>query len=237
MKKLNIIYILMISVGFACGSGSEKDWGSMMTDTRDISGINQIKLEGAINLYLSQGDLESMEIKGFEKAMEYLKISENGSELIIDFDPDGSEFFKNKTPEIHLTIADLQRLVFDGVGNIETKNTFEVGQLMIRGDGVGNVEMEIQAESLDAQFNMMGNVDLSGSATYAKISFEGMGNLEASDLITQTMDLQSRGMGNVEVHCEGELSIYAQGMGSVTYTGNPTVIKEEIKGLGNVSRN
>jgi hypothetical protein len=39
------------------------------------------------------------------------------------------------------------------------------------------------------------------------------------------------------VFCEDELSITVNGIGSVNYSGNPKVIKEDVNGIGKVSRN
>ncbi|NVJ85628.1 MAG: DUF2807 domain-containing protein [Algoriphagus sp.] len=237
MKTKTTLIFLVALLALACNPRSEKNLGELITETRAISGINELKLDGVFNIYLRQGDDESLEINAYEEVMDYLIISENGSELLIDFDPEQADFLDDKTPEIHLTLSDLNKLTFDGVGNIRTKNQLQLGELTLKGKGVVNLELDFEADRLDADFDMMGNTKLSGKAEVANIQFEGMGNLEASKLITQKMDINSKGMGRVAVHCEGELSITAEGMGMVSYTGNPTILKEEIKGLGGVDRN
>ncbi|WP_161971759.1 GIN domain-containing protein [Algoriphagus kandeliae] len=237
MKTKHTLPILVALLAFSCNPRADKNLGELITETRPISGISELKIDGVFNIYLEQGDGETLEINAYEEVLDYLVISENGSELLIDFDPEQADFLDDKTPEIHLTLSELNKLEFDGVGNIQTKKRFLLNDLQLKGKGVVNLELQIEADRLDAEFDMMGNTHLSGKAEVAKINFRGMGNLEASELVTQKMEINSNGMGHVAVHCEGELSITAEGMGIVSYTGNPTILKEEIKGLGVVDRN
>jgi hypothetical protein len=136
-----------------------------------------------------------------------------------------------------LTISDLRKLSFDGVVNIESVNTFQVEELIITGDGIGKIDLEIEAKMIDATFNMMGNIVLRGNVETIKLSNEGMGKIDASKLISQNMTLSSSGIGKVEVYCEDELSITVNGIGSVNYSGNPKVIKKDVNGIGKVSEN
>jgi hypothetical protein len=48
------------------------------------------------------------------------------------------------------------------------------------------------------------------------------------------MELISSGIGKVDIHCEGNLSMTVDGIGKVTYSGNPNVIKKEVSGIGKV---
>jgi hypothetical protein len=51
------------------------------------------------------------------------------------------------------------------------------------------------------------------------------------------MEINSSGIGNVEVHCTGDLSLVVDGIGKVSYSGNPTLIKKEVSGIGKVEEN
>ncbi len=136
-----------------------------------------------------------------------------------------------------MTVSELEEFVFDGVGNIKTESPIELDEVNIKGDGVGNLNLELQANTINAVFSMLGNIHLKGSVDAIRLTNDGMGNVDASDLIAQNMTLKTSGIGRVAVHCEGDLSITVDGIGAVSYTGNPNVIKEEINGIGKVTRN
>ncbi len=83
-------YLLAISflAMLSCTSRSSRDRiasGESVTDERNLSSISQVKISGIMNLYLSQGDNESLRIEGDEKAISLLEINENGDLLEIGY--------------------------------------------------------------------------------------------------------------------------------------------------------
>ena len=216
---------------------SSKDSDNRVTEERDLGKVNQLKISGIFNLYLSQGDKPSIRMEGGEEYIKKLKVIQEGETLELKFDEINTTFFGDSRPDVYLTLGDLKSIEFDGVGNIKSEGTFKVDELMLRGNGVGNISLQFEAKEIDADFNMMGNMTLEGSAEGINLLNEGIGNIEASGLRAQNMTLTSSGIGRVSVHCTGDLTITVNGIGAVSYTGNPNVLKEEINGIGKVSRN
>lgn len=204
----------------------------------DIEGVKKLKLRGMFNVNISQYDQESLEVFGSEDLVKKLRIKQSGDLLELTLDENtGGGFFSKKGIRIDLTVADLNELSFDGAGNIKTQHTLSLDDLRIIGNGVGNIQLEVDAKSVDSKLNFVGNMELSGETNTFKLVNEGVGNIDASKFTAQKVDLVSSGIGSVSVHCEDELSIRVDGIGSVSYTGNPTVISEKISGLGKVNRN
>ena len=216
---------------------SSKESGNQVTDERNLDNVSQLYVHGIFNLYLSQGDKPSLRIEGDEELIKKLKVSQDGEKLELKFEELKNNWFSDSRLDVYLTLGDLDVLEFDGVGNIRTEGQFKTEDIRLAGNGVGNISLDFDAEKIDADFNLMGNMTLKGSATVINLSNEGIGNIEASQLIAQEMTLTSNGIGKVSVHCTGDLSITVNGIGAVSYVGNPNVIKEEINGIGKVSRN
>ncbi len=236
--NLLIPILLLAAILQSCTLNFNRKSENSVSDNREIEGTRKLKVSGIFNLYLSQGDKPMLRIEGDEELTKKLKVTQNGDWLELDFDKVNESFFKNNSKvDVYLTLSQLEEFVFDGVGNIKTEEPLEVGDISIRGDGVGNLNLELQANTIKAVFSMLGNINLSGKVNSIGLSNDGLGNVDASDLIAQTMNLKSSGIGRVAVHCEGDLSIIVDGIGTVSYTGNPNVIKEEINGIGKVTRN
>lgn len=239
MKTNPLILVLFLALIFqSCTLNFSRKSEESISDSRDIEGTRKLKVNGIFNLYLSQGDAPMLRIEGDEEVTKKLKVTQNGEWLELDFEEVNENFFKrNSKVDVYLTLSELEEFVFDGVGNIKTEGPIEVEDISIRGDGVGNLNLELQANTIKAVFSMLGNINLSGSVNSIGLSNDGLGNVDASGLIAQNMNLKSSGIGRVAVHCEGDLSIIVDGIGTVSYEGNPNVIKEEINGIGKVMRN
>ncbi len=239
MKTNLLLPVLLLTVILqSCTLNFNRKSENSVSDNREIEGTKKLKVSGIFNLYLSQGDKPMLRIEGDEELTQKLKVTQNGEWLELDFEKVNENFFKrNSKVDVYLTLSELEEFVFDGVGNIKTEGTLEVKDISIRGDGVGNLNLELQANTIKAVFSMLGNINLSGSVNSIGLSNDGLGNVDASGLIAQNMNLKSSGIGRVAVHCEGDLSIIVDGIGTVSYEGNPNVIKEEINGIGKVMRN
>jgi len=239
MKANLLVPILLLSIILeSCTLNFSKKYEESISDNRDIEGTSKLKVSGIFNLYLSQGDKPTLRIEGDEKLVKKLNVTQNGDWLELDFEKVNENFFKkNSKLDIYLTLSKLEDFVFEGVGNIKTEGSFDVQDISIKGDGVGNLNLELQANTIKAVFSMLGNINLRGTVNDISLSNDGLGNVDAGDLIAQNMTLTSSGIGRVAVHCEGNLSITVDGIGAVSYKGNPNVIKEEINGIGKVTRN
>lgn len=239
MKTNLLIPVLLLTVILqSCTLNFNRKSENSVSDNREIDGTRKLKVSGIFNLYLSQGDRPLLRIEGDEELTKKLKVTQNGEWLELDFEKVNENFFKrNSKVDVYLTLSELEEFIFEGVGNIKTEGILEVEDISIKGDGVGNLNLELQANTIKAVFSMLGNINLSGSVNAIGLSNDGLGNVDASELVAQNMNLKSSGIGRVAVHCLGDLSITVDGIGTVSYTGNPNIIKEEINGIGKVMRN
>jgi hypothetical protein len=232
-----LLSALSFSILISCSSRQDNSSDNRFSEDRALDGISRLKISGVFNLNLTQSDQESLSIEGNPEIAEKLKVTEEGDLLILELEEFNTGFFESKELKVNLSISDLKELDFEGVGNIKTTGNFQTETIRIKGEGIGNLALDLEAKEIDADLNMMGNLSLRGKADHMQLKNEGIGNIDASDLVTQKLDLFSSGIGKVDVHCVGELSLEVSGIGAVSYTGNPTVIKDEVSGIGRVNRN
>ena len=236
-----IFYFLAIPLFLLSISCAERNFSSSGNDVKEkkaLSGVTRLKIDGVFNLTISQSDDESIEVEGDEAMIKKLLIDQDGELLSLKMEEDVADgFFDDKNLRITISIKDLKELNYEGVGNVKTNALFKVDDLKLLGNGVGNLELELDAQEIDADFDMVGNIKLQGKANRAIFINNGIGNLDASQLIVQDMDVNSSGIGKVEVNCVGDLSLVVDGIGKVSYTGNPRIIKKEVSGIGKVEEN
>jgi hypothetical protein len=238
MKKTSLFLLALFGVMmFSCQPNNSRSSGETITETRSLDPFNKVKVSGIVNLYLSQGDTESLRIEGDEKWVEKLKVQQRGDRLTISLKEGNKSFSKNEKVEVHLQLKDLRELEFEGAGQIKSSSILELDELRIIGSGVGNIILELEADRVEADLNFVGNMELKGAAKELQIDNEGIGNIDASKLISQWVELNSSGIGKISVHAEEELTMNVSGIGAVSYTGNPNKVNENISGLGKVNRN
>jgi hypothetical protein len=230
--------IPLLFLSFSCSERTTFSSGEEIKEKKALTGVTRLQVDGVFNLTISQSNEESIEVEGDEAMVNKLLIDQEGELLSLKMEENIEDgFFDDKNLKIHISIKDLKEFNYEGVGNVKTMGLFKVADLKLVGNGVGNLELELDAQEIDADFDMVGNIKLRGKANHAIFLNNGIGNLDASELIVQNMDVNSSGIGKVEVNCVGDLSLVVDGIGKVSYTGNPRVIKKEVTGIGKVEEN
>jgi hypothetical protein len=234
--KFNLILSSVLALS-ACQVSINGSSTNSNSEEKELDGVSRLQINGVFNLYLTQSDDESLTLDGSSELLEKLKVTQEGDLLILEMEEFNTGFFDSKDLRVNLSLSDLKELDFEGVGNVQTTKAFIIEEATIRGAGVGNLDLEFEAKELTVDLNMVGTMTLKGQADRVFLKNEGIGNLDAEKLIAGKMDLISSGIGKVEVHCVGDLSVQVDGIGKVSYSGNPNVIKKEISGIGKVEAN
>ena len=239
MKKYNFLLALAFLGGlfFSCAVKDSHSSGEQVEEERNLEPFSRVKVSGIFNLNLSQGETEFIRVKGDSKWVEDLKVEQRRDLLSISLKEGQRSWGKNEKIEVFLQLKELKELIFEGAGQIKSSGMLDLEELLIVGKGVGNIVLELEAELLEAELNFVGNMELKGFAREFRLENEGLGNIDASQLISQKVELSSSGIGKIAVHAEEELSLSVSGIGSVSYTGNPQQVTENVSGLGKVNRN
>jgi len=80
----------------------------------------------------------------------------------------------------------------------------------------------------------VGTITLRGEGPSALFSTNGVGNIRAFDFIAETVDVTTNGVGNAEVHATVRLDAHSNGVGNITYDGNPTEGRQTAAGIGRI---
>jgi hypothetical protein len=236
----NVFYLLALPLLLllaSCSNSVSYNREEDISEKKPLNGVTRLQLDGVFTLILKQSDEEFIQVEGPSELIDKLFIDQQGDLLVLEMEKIEGFNFNKGDFKITLSLKDLKELQYDGVGNVKTNGTFTVDTLYIKGNGVGNLKLDLIANLLNADFDMVGNIDLSGKADRAIFTNNGVGNLDASQLRVQDLDLNSSGIGKAEVFCVGNLSLIVDGIGKVSYTGNPTIIKKEVSGIGKVEAN
>ena len=238
MKKARIIACLLFVMLFSsCGlpvrmievHGS----GQAKMESRYITGIQSVDLNGIGKLVITQGAKESLEITAEENLLEYIQSDVSGKSLRL-----GVREFVNLQPTrdiiYHLTVKQLNMVGTSGLGNIEIQS-LETDNLQIDISGTGNINIaDLTAEKLDMDISGLGNVTITGSVTEQNISISGAGNYQANDLYSSVANVKISGTGSAKIWTADKLILELSGMGNVDYYGDPT-LNVDISGMGKVN--
>ncbi len=207
------------------------------TDQFDVTPFTAIESSVVANIEIRQSSNTSVTAEGSERLLDILEVRMDNGKLVLDMEDRHLKKLKGNADKliISITTPTLSEIDFEGVGNIEIHGTFSMPELIIDSEGVGN----FKANNLDVEFirissEGVGNTTLGGKADRVEISSEGVGNVNASKLVSRSTTVSSEGVGNVSCHASEYLKIRSDGIGGVTYYGNPAETDFFKNGIGKI---
>jgi len=209
--------------------------GHVVTEEHKVGSFSELFLDGVCNIYIDQGSEEKVVVEADENLHEYIYVDHSGDRLEIDM-KSRINIRTRKKLNIYVTVKDINRLRIMGVGNVRTEGTLKLDDLKMKVTGVGNVKLDIEANSLDAEINSVGNITLAGEIDEAEISNRGVGKLDAYDMRLNKLDLNVSGVGKTEVYVEKEIAVRSTGVGNVHVRGDAVITELHSSGVGKVKK-
>jgi putative autotransporter adhesin-like protein len=182
--------------------------------SRNVSGFEEVELRGIGNLYIEQTGSESLTVAAQEDVLPKLGTEVVNNRLIIGPKPDAT-IHTTEPINYKLTVKDLNALEVSGSANVEA-------------NGISN-------DRLAVTISGAGNVKTGGEAGKQEINVSGSGHYGAEDLESKEVKIAVLGAGSAIVNVSEKLDAQISGIGSVEYTGDPTV-KQDVSGVGRVSK-
>jgi hypothetical protein len=214
----------------------------VITKTVDVANIDSVSLEGIGNVYIEQGDTESLSIEAEDNIMPLLVTRVNGNELVLTTQPN-QNINPTKPVVYNLTVKDLNALSLKGSGNITAEpiqsdkmdlslqgsgniklKELNAGDLSMELDGSGNIDIDqLTTGTIRSSVNGSGDIQLAGTADSQDISFSGSGNYRAGDLESDSVQVDIPGSSDITVWVNKDLKANIDGSGTIRYYGKPTV--------------
>lgn len=229
--KLSIIALTLTISSIAC---SQQRYAA---DQYDITEFSSIKSSVVGNISIRQTQNTSVSAEGNEEMLDLLEVKVDNGTLVLDMVEQGLKKLKRGNGKLNILITTPNLTYIDnkGVGNLVIEGIFNSPELTINSSGVGNTSIEnIKAGSINVDSEGVGNITLIGTADNLDIESEGVGNIYAERLKTKSAFISSEGIGNVKCYASEYLKASAEGIGRITYFGNPKKTNLSKEGIGKI---
>ncbi|MEO8589074.1 MAG: DUF2807 domain-containing protein [Flavobacteriales bacterium] len=223
-------------------SGDEGIAANGSTKEFDLTGFTSVKVLGAMDVILEQGDFAVM---GEGPSVDRLEITVKDKTLVITTkNKDGQQgCISGESVTVRVKLPTLEGIELTGSGDVVIGEFTHTGDmdLGLRGsgdihfaafrglanlsialDGSGDIVGERLEVSGKTKINVAGSGDMriAGRTDQIDVKVVGSGDVDASELEARACDAQVVGSGSVNVNCNGSFSGHATGSGAVNNTGN-----------------
>ena len=204
--------------------------GDIVVEERILSDFDRVVAEGSLEVIISQGNEQYVEVEADDNLLPYIRTSVRGGELRIS---NTRSFRTRHDVKVFITITALEALEIRGSGNVFGNTAISSVDLDLEINGSGDVDLELYYDEIDSEINGSGNFRLSGEALEQDIRINGSGDYRAANLLSVETDVHIRGSGNSIVSVSDYLRAEIEGSGDIIYYGNPSV-ESRINGSGDL---
>lgn len=213
-----------------------KKWGKVITKTFDLSTFTHIHLTGNVDVKFVQGDVQSVEAYGNEKAIESNDIRVEGNVLTVSKKANAS----GNVPSIKLVVTapDIESVQAAGAGDIDIKGDIVLsGNLDIELSGAGDVEIgKLKCSALNVVISGAGDVTAKKIACeQIDLQMSGTGDIDADIKATNiTLTTSGAGDADLDVKCDN-LTVTAKGTGDIELEGECTNLTKSTSGMASIN--
>ncbi|MET0945237.1 MAG: head GIN domain-containing protein [Flavobacterium sp.] len=211
--------------------------GKVVTQTRNTSDYDAIKVSGSFDVDLVAGKEGKITIKGEENILNLIVVEVEDNTLKIQVKKNTNiRSSMGKKVQVTVPFEKISELSLSGSGDIQSKDAIKNDKFLARLSGSGNFNLAVDSNNLELNLSGSGNVHLKGSADSFTTKLSGSGDIDASELKSKRVDVNVSGSGDSKVNCSESLTARVSGSGDIKYTGNPEKRDVKVSGSGNISK-
>jgi len=212
MKKfLLIVFLIQFTIIYGC-VGRNIDEGTKITKTYNISGFTELDVSNAFNVVVKVGEAASLKITGGENILPYIKVKNDEDDLEISLE---KSFNNIGEILVEITVKELKSVDLSGACKIKV-------------DG-------INTDSFDLDMSGACSGELIGKVRKLEIDLSGATNLDASQLISEMVEIETSGASNADIYASESVDAESSGASNITIYGNPKAVKTDVSGASNIN--
>ncbi len=198
-----------------------------------VSGFTTLKVSTGVQVFLTQGDSESLKIdaRGFDKKDIIAEV--DGSELKISIRLQGwlgtnkADKNTNRYVKAYLTARQLREITVSSGAQLTGEAPFQAEKLTLAAKSGATVTIALKATDVELSSGAGSTATVTGSAKTVSASASGGATIEANKLIAATCQAEATSGASVRVYAENELFLKASTGGSVDHSGPGRIVSRK----------
>lgn len=182
-------------------------------ETRAVPEFRAIRSEGAYKLVVNVGKPQSVVLSADDEVLAKLVTKVVDDELVISM-PEVKNYKYSEKVVITIDVPTLKKFQMEGAGSSDLNN--------------------LSGERFQMNYQGVGRLVANGKVQNLVMRMEGVGSVNTRDLDAQNVDVKLEGVGSAKVRASESLNARVDGIGSLTYYGNPPKVNKRIDGIGSV---
>jgi hypothetical protein len=238
MKNLRYSLILFLALGITyCTDGQIRRtvYGNnhVVKKEREARKFAGLRVSSGIDVYLKQGDKESIQVEADENLHEYILTEIRDGVLHVYSE---ANIMRAEMKRVYVTMKDINSLKTSSAGDIIGETPVKTDRLDLSASSAGDIKLEIYVKEAEANISSSGDVTLTGVADILNADLSSAGDLNAYGLEVREADVSASSAGDADISVSERLRARSSSAGDINYRGNPKYVDAHSSSAGGVHR-
>ena len=204
---------------------------------RPVKGFHGIDVGSAVDLYLSQGDVEKVVVSARDPKVRDRIVTEV-VDGILRIRLEGKHFnMGNNKLKAYVSFTALDQLIISGASNVYVDGVISAGKLSMNLSGASDFKGAIRVGELSLDQSGASDAHITGVVEgLAVIRLSGASDIKGYDLKVEKCDVVVSGASDARITVNKELKADASGASSVYYKGEGVISEVRSSGASTVKK-
>lgn len=230
-----VLSLLLFSCNFDLnfGTGVQGD-GNVQSEERMVNQpFNAIKASQGLEVYLTQGNDESILIEADENLHELIKTEVKDNVLHIYTKKNIGHASSKK---IKITFKDISKITSTSGSDVTSTNTITSEHLELNTSSGSDMKLHVNTTILECHSSSGSDLKLSGNTEKLIANASSGSDIKAGDLIAESSHVKATSGADITVNTLKELTANASSGGYIKYYGNPEVVNKKDSPSGSIRK-
>jgi hypothetical protein len=205
----------------------------VLTKERKAGSFDALRVSSGIDVYLRQGNKESITVETDENLHEYILTEIDGGVLRVYTEVNIRDAGEKK---VFVTMKDIKSVKVSSAGDVIGESAIRSDEMELSASSAGDIKMEVYARELDIDISSSGDMTISGEADILEADLSSAGNLNAYNLKVREADVSVSSAGDADINVTERLRARSSSAGDINYKGNPKHVDAHSSSAGSVHR-
>ncbi|MFD2824309.1 head GIN domain-containing protein [Lacinutrix iliipiscaria] len=197
------------------------------------SDFSSVKISDGLDLYLTQGDTESLTVEANENLHDLIQTKVENGVLRIYSD---KNIGHAEAKKINLTFKYLTSIKSTSGSDVFSTKIIRANQLELISTSGSDMDLEVETETLKCKATSGSDLKLKGQTNTFNAQATSGSDIDAEDLIANSSRVKATSGAGITVNSKKELYAKATSGGDVTYYGNPEKVEKSDGVSGSISK-
>ena len=229
-----LLSFLLFSCNFDFNITGVQGNGNVQSENRTLNEpFNAIKASHGLDVYLTQGDEESIVIEADENLHQLIKTEIKDNTLHIYAEKNIGHASSKK---IMVSFKDISAISSSSGSDVVSTNTISSDRLELNTSSGSDMILKVNTTELDCNSSSGSDLKLSGTTQKLIADASSGSDIKAGELKAESSQVKASSGADITVNTVKELTASASSGGDITYYGNPEVVNRNDSPSGSIRK-